>query len=345
MNASGMTGSTGEASGTDRIAFDDLVAAIEAELTAAGASSAVARVLATNCATCERDGTLSHGVFRVAGYLDSLTRGWADGAAEASVDVVGPSYIRIDGRNGFAQPALAEARPTIDRALTDTGVAVIALCNTHHFSALWPDLESFARDGRVAMGMIASGKLAVVPEGATRPVFSTNPFGFATPVADGDPVVFDFSTSSMSHGDLQLLRAEGRDVPVGTGVDSTGADTADPNAILDGGGIRPIGGHKGALLSFMIETLAAGLTGGAFTYEVDAEAPEGAHTFRTGQLFIVIDPERGGNDAYLDRVRDFVDMLRDAGMDRQPGDRRYANRAEAADRGIPVTDTIRSLFD
>ncbi|WP_413774212.1 Ldh family oxidoreductase [Brevibacterium sp. JSBI002] len=183
------------------------------------------------------------------------------------------------------------------------------------------------------------------PRGATRPVFSTNPFGFATPVAGADPIVFDFSTSSMSHGDLQLLRAEGQEVPVGTGVDSTGADTTDPNAILDGGGIRPIGGHKGALLSFMVETLAAGLTGGAFTYEVDAEAPEGAHTFRTGQLFIVIDPERGGNDGYLARVREFVDMLRDAGMDRQPGDRRYANRAEAAERGIPVTDTIRSLFD
>lgn len=329
----------------DRISFDDLVSAIEAKLVAAGASPSVADVLATNCATCERDGTLSHGVFRVAGYLDSLTRGWADGAAEPNIDVVGPSYIRIDGRNGFAQPALAEAGPAIDQALDDTGVAVIALRNTHHFSALWPDLEAFARDGRVAMGMIASGKLAVVPEGATRPVFSTNPFGFATPVAGADPIVFDFSTSSMSHGDLQLLRAEGQEVPVGTGVDSTGADTTDPSAILDGGGIRPIGGHKGALLSFMIETLAAGLTGGAFTYEVDAEAPEGAHTFRTGQLFIVIDPERGGNDAYLARVREFVDMLRDAGMNRQPGDRRYANRAETAERGIPITDTIRSLFD
>lgn len=340
-------GEKGMGAGADagRIGFDDLVAAIESKLITAGASEGNAAVLARNCASCERDGTLSHGVFRVVGYLDSLNRGWADGVAEARVERVGPSFVRIDGRNGFAQPALAAADGEISAALAETGVAVVALRNSHHFSALWPDLEAFARQGCVALGMIASGKLAVVPEGATRPVFSTNPFGFATPVAEADPIVFDFSTSSMSHGDLQLLRADGEQVPPGTGVDSTGADTTDPNAILDGGGIRPIGGHKGALLSFMIETLAAGLTGGAFTYEIDAEAPEGAHTFRTGQLFIVIDPERGGNDAYLDRVRAFVDMLRDAGMDRQPGDRRYANRAEAAERGIPVTDTIRALLD
>jgi delta1-piperideine-2-carboxylate reductase len=345
MSGNGAARGDGVSSAGERIGFDELVAAIESKLIAAGASPATARVLASNCAACERDGTLSHGVFRVAGYLDSLERGWANGSAEATVDVVSSSFVRIDGDNGFAQPALAAAGAEIDQALADTGVAVIALANTHHFSALWPELESFARAGRVAMAMIASGKLAVVPEGATRPVFSTNPFAFATPVAGADPVVFDFSTSSMSHGDLQLLRAEGREVPIGTGVDSTGADTTDPETILDGGGIRPFGGHKGAMLSFMIETLAAGLTGGAFTFEIDAEAPEGVHTFRTGQLYIVIDPERGGNEAYLTRVRGFIDMLRDAGMDRLPGDRRYANRAEAAETGIPVTDTIRALLD
>lgn len=334
-----------EATAGERIGFDDLVGAIEKTLIGAGASEETARVLALNCASCERDGTLSHGVFRVRGYIDSLTRGWASGDAEPSVERAGSSFVRIDGCNGFAQPALAAAEAQIAESLSETGVAVVALRNTHHFSSLWPDLEPFARNGHVAMAMIASGKLAVVPEGARRPVFSTNPFGFATPVGDADPVVFDFSTSTMSHGDLQLLRNEGKSVPDGTGVDSRGNVSTDPNAILDGGGIRPFGGHKGALLSFMIETLAAGLTGGAFTYEVDAEAPEGAHTFRTGQLYIVIDPQWGGNDAYLGRVREFVDMLRSAGMERMPADRRYANRAEAARNGIPVTDDIRALFD
>src|SRR5699024_1493064 len=82
----------GVSSKQERIGFDELVTAIESKLTAAGASPTTARVLANNCAACERDGTLSHGVFRVAGYLDSLERGWANGTAEASVDLVGPSF-------------------------------------------------------------------------------------------------------------------------------------------------------------------------------------------------------------------------------------------------------------
>lgn len=328
----------------ERISFERLVIAVEEALQRAGAAPEVAHTLALNCASCERDGTLSHGVFRVKGYVDSLSRGWADGRAQPRVESVGASFVRVDGANGFAQPALEAAQPQIADALEASGVAVIALRATHHFSALWPDLEPFARRGNIAMAMIASGKLAVVPEGATRPVFSTNPFGYATPVAGHEPAVFDFSTSSMSHGDLQLAAARGETVPPGTGVDGFGQESDDPAEILDGGGIRPFGGHKGALLSFMIETLAAGLTGGSFSFEVDTEAPEGAHTFRTGQLYIVIDPEWGGNGVYPERVRGFIDLLRESGMTRMPGDRRYANRAEAEALGIPVTDHIRPLI-
>ncbi|RBP65719.1 delta1-piperideine-2-carboxylate reductase [Brevibacterium sanguinis] len=327
----------------ERISFEELVALIEGRLRAAGACEPVARELALNCASCERDGTLSHGVFRVRGYVDSLGRGWADGCAEPEVERAGGAFVRVDGRNGFSQPALAAAREEIAEAVREAGAAVVAIRDAHHFSALWPELESFARSGLVALGMIAGGKAAVIPPGARQRVFGTNPFGFATPAADADPVVFDFATSTMSHGDLQLHRNEGRSVPPGTGVDGDGEDCMDPAVILAEGGLSPFGGHKGALLSLMIETLAAGLTGAGFTVEIDAEAPAGAHTFRTGQLYIVIDPKRGSGDGFPGRVAELVGMLREAGMSRMPGDRRYARRRRAEVEGIPVTDDIRAL--
>ncbi|RMT61211.1 Malate/L-lactate family dehydrogenase, partial [Pseudomonas coronafaciens pv. atropurpurea] len=41
-----------------------------------GTSAQVAQVLAENCASAQRDGSHSHGIFRIPGYLSSLTSGW-----------------------------------------------------------------------------------------------------------------------------------------------------------------------------------------------------------------------------------------------------------------------------
>lgn len=327
------------------VPFDALVSRIERTLITAGTSPETAAILARNCASCERDGTHSHGVFRMRGYIYDLSIGWVDGHATPRIERVGDSYVRIDAADGFTQPALVQAAPVIDEALEQTGVAVVAVRHGHHFSALWPDLETWANRGYIALGMIASGKLSVMPKGVDKHVFSTNPFGFATPVEGAPPIVFDYATSSISHGDLQLHRREGRKVPPGTGVGRDGEETDDPNEILTEGGILPFGGHKGALLSFMIEVLAAGLTGGRFTYEMDAQSPEGVHSYGTGQLFIVIDPARGGNEVFEHRIAEFVAMLREAGMSRLPGDRRYEARQASEAAGVPVTDLIRDLFD
>lgn len=160
-----------------RIPFDQLVALLEVRLRKAGMSEKVVRIIAANCASCERDGTLSHGVFRVPGYMGSLRSGWVDGSVEPVVIQASPSFIRVDAANGFSQPALAVARPLVDRAVADTGVAIVALRNSHHFSALWPDIEPFAEAGLIALTMVTGGP-AVRPRGATARVFGTNPIAF-----------------------------------------------------------------------------------------------------------------------------------------------------------------------
>lgn len=325
------------------IGFDQLVALLEARLQDAGMSVKVARIIATNCASCERDGTLSHGVFRLPGYERWLRSGWVDGDAEPILYRISPSYIRIDAANGFAQPALDVARPLIERAIADTGVAMIAMRNSHHFSALWPDLEPFAERDLVALTMVTGGT-SVRPRGADRCVLGTNPIAFATPVQGAHPLIMDFATSSMSHGDLLIARDEGRRVPPRTGVGKDGRDTDDPAEILDDGGILPFGGHKGTALSLMVELLASAFTGGDFSHEVDMASYPGAETLRTGQFLLVADPKRGGNDAFGARVAVMLDMLRQSGMSRLPGDRRYQYRAEAARRGVPVTPTISAFL-
>ncbi len=327
----------------DFIAFDDLVESLRDFFRREGLPEEVAGILARNCAMCERDGSLSHGVFRVPGYRASLRSGAIELAGLPVVDRVGPSIVRIDGGRGYAQPALAQAMPVIRKTVADTGAAVVAIRNAHHFSALWPDIEPFATDGLAALMMVSGGPTVTV-RGANRNVFGTNPIAFGFPLAGTRPIIMDFATSTTSNGDLRIARDEGRRVPIGTGLGIGGRDTDDPDEILTHGGALPFGGHKGAALALMVEALASGLTGGQFSHEMDFDAHPGNQTPLTGQFLMVVDPTQGGNGGFGGRMADFVAFLRANGVDRLPSDRRYQLRDAAASRGIPVTDAIRALL-
>jgi len=301
----------------------------------AGASPDVAAILARNCAGCERDGAASHGIFRIPGYLSSIASGWVDPRAQPRVEDIGAAMVRVDAMNGFAQPALAAARSLVLAKVRDAGAAVLAIRNSHHFSALWPDVEPFADEGLLAISMTNSFACAV-PHGAQSPVFGTNPIAYAAPRLGGPPLVADLATSSMSNGDVQIAAREGRQLPQGYAVDGEGRPTTDPQTVLDSGALLTFGGHKGSAISLMIELLGAALTGGQFSFEVDWSAYPGAQTPHTGQLFIVIDPDRGNPGNFAARAETLVERLLDAGMSRLPGTRRYQQREKSERSGIAI---------
>src|SRR5690606_28205561 len=247
--------------------------------------------LAANVALAQRDGSDSHGIFRIPGYLSTLASGWVDGRAVPVVSDAAPGFVSVDARNGFAQPAHEAARELLLGKVRSQGIALLAIHNSHHFAALWPDVEPFAREGFVALTFVNS-MTCVVPHGAQRALFGTNPIAFAAARTEGDPIVFDLATSAIAHGDVQIAAREGRMLPPGYGVDSQGTPTCDPNAILNGGALLPFGGHKGSALSMMVELLAAALTGGNFSFGFDWREHPGAQTPWTGQLIIVIDPNK-----------------------------------------------------
>lgn len=322
-----------------RLGFDALADLLTRIFIRHGVADDHAALLGRNCASCERDGAQSHGVFRIPGYVASLDAGWIDGQARPAIEDCAPGFLRVDAANGFAQPALAAARPALLARVAQTGVALLAIRRSHHFSALWPDLEPFADQGLVALSMVA-GIAGVMPPGGRKPVFGTNPIAFATPVAGARPLVFDLATSAMSNGDLRIAAREGRAIPRDSGVDRHGHMTTDPKAVLDGGGLLTFGGYKGGAIALMVEVLAAALTGGQFSAEVDFSTHPGAETPCTGQMIIVIDPSCGSAAPFAARVAALVAMLREAGQERLPSDRRYAHRERAMASGIVLDDAV-----
>ncbi|MHA7113112.1 Ldh family oxidoreductase [Pseudomonas promysalinigenes] len=320
-----------------RVPFADLQALLQRIFQRHGCSETVAGVLAHNCSSAQRDGAHSHGVFRIPGYVSTLASGWVDGRATPTVTDVAPGYVRVDAAGGFAQPALAAARQLLIEKARKAGIAVLAIHNSHHFAALWPDVEPFADQGLVALSVVNS-MTCVVPHGARKPLFGTNPIAFAAPCAGQPPIVFDMATSAMAHGDVQIAARAGEQLAEGMGVDAQGQPTTDPRAILEGGALLPFGGHKGSALSMMVELLAAALTGGHFSWEFDWSGHPGAKTPWTGQLLIVIDPSIAEGSRFAQRSRELVEHMQACGLSRMPGERRYREREAAEREGVALQE-------
>ena len=96
--------------GTSLVSCAELQALLTQIFLRHGTSAEVAAVLAANCASAQRDGAESHGIFRIPGYLSTLASGWVNGQAVPQVQDVAPGYVAVDACNGFAQPALQAAR-------------------------------------------------------------------------------------------------------------------------------------------------------------------------------------------------------------------------------------------
>lgn len=318
-----------------RISCDDLAVLLAAIFRKHGCNDEVATILAANMAGAERDGAHSHGIFRVNGNLGSLDSGWVDGKAVPVLDDVAPGMLRGDGRNGFSLPLLEAARAPLMAKAKTNGIAVLTVRNAHHFSAVWPDIEPFAREGFVALAMVNS-MASVVPHGGHRKLYGTNPMGFAAPRARGEPLVFDQASSGWSNGDVQIARRERRMLPEGIGVDRDGKPTTDPEAVLEGGALLPFGGHKGSSIAMLMEIMGAALAGGDYSFEIDWSGHPGAATPHGGQTYILIDPSRGQVRTFTERMETLITAIHDAGQDRLPGDRRYANRRESMLHGIVI---------
>jgi delta1-piperideine-2-carboxylate reductase len=218
-------------------------------------------------------------------------------------------------------------------------IAALAIRNSHHFCALWPDVEPLAEQGLVAFAFVNS-RSYMVPAGGQSRLYGTDPMAFACPRRDGSPMAWDQASSAMSHGEVLLARRHGRSLPAGIALDRDGRPTTDPSAMLDGGALLPFGGYKGSSIALMVEIMAAALTGGHFGFEDDGSS--GAHTKNAGELVIAIDPAQSAGAPFRDRAEDLFQRVVGNGDARLPGDRRLAERRHAIAHGITLE---RKVYD
>jgi delta1-piperideine-2-carboxylate reductase len=78
-----------------------------------GVSPSNAAPVAETIVAAERDGSASHGLLRLPGYVATLKSGWVDGRAVPVVTDAAPGLVLVEAGNGFAQPALRASTPLL----------------------------------------------------------------------------------------------------------------------------------------------------------------------------------------------------------------------------------------
>ncbi|MGH1357557.1 MAG: Ldh family oxidoreductase [Burkholderiaceae bacterium] len=311
----------------------------------AGADDANAQAVADTIMKAERDGSNSHGLFRLPGYVAALRSGKVNGQANPAPHAVTPVLFTCNGDNGFAPLAHQRCLAEVAAAARQYGIAILALSRSHHFAALWPETEAYAELGLAAITGV-SYMPAVAPAGGATALFGTNPISFAWPREGATPVVFDMATAAMAKGEVQVAARDGHALPAGTGLDENGNPSTDPAAVLKGV-LLPFGGHKGSALAMMVELMAGPLVGETVSAETARRDNKDGGPPQGGQFVLVMSPGLiGGAGSGPDSEAFFARMESIPGA-RLPGQRRHENRLNTGPRQInaELIDKIKTLND
>ena len=316
---------------TVSLKLDEIFDLAKKTLLANGCDDETASVLADLIMKAERDGSLSHGLFRLPAYVSGLKSGKINGKARPEVKKISPSVIKVLGNNCLAPMVLNKGLPELIETAKENGVAVLAINNSHHMAAMWPETETVAEEGLVAFAC-TSYKPAVAPAGAIKPLFGTNPISFAWPRPGKTPVVFDMATASMAMGEVQVAKREGHKVPLGTGLTKNGKETTDPAEIADGGVLLPFGGYKGSGIAMMVELLAGALVGDNFSFETAAKDNNDGGPPSGGEFILAISPEKISGSGWDRHADEFFNKMKSFEGVRLPGERRHKNRLDKGPR-------------
>jgi ureidoglycolate dehydrogenase (NAD+) len=321
-----------------RIGKADLESFTAAIFVAAGLSRDYAAEWAKMLVWANLRGTDSHGIIRIPRYIDLVKAKSINPAPNIRVERKSAAAVVLEADRAPSAVALTRAMAEAMDCAKSSGIGWCAARNITHTGAIGYFALQAAEKGFAGIAMSASGPMMAYP-GTRVAAVSSNPIAFAVPRANGRPYLLDFSTGVVANGKIMGAADRGERIPVGWGLDKDGNDTTDPNAVET---LLPMGGAKGAGLSFMIECLTSLLLSHP-RIAPDLESwAIGNDPFLNGSVVAINVDAFGSRDVFereAERLGKSIAALpRAAGVERilLPGERGDAIRAEREAAGIPI---------
>ncbi len=272
-------------------------------------------------ASADLRGIDSHGVARLHSYFDMLSLGRINPKPKIKVVRSTLSTATVDGDNGLGLVVGPHANRIAMDMAEKAGSGWVSTCNTNHFGiAGYYVLKALERD-LIGWAMTNSTKLVAPLWGAER-MLGTNPIAIGFPGKEEPPIVIDMATSAAAYGKIEIARRRGEPIPEGWAVDSEGRATTNPDDMVGGGALLPLGsdrergGHKGYGLAIMVDVLCGALSGanwGPFTppFALRQEIPKRSVGKGIGHFFgaMRIDGFIDG-DSFKRQIDDYIRVFR-----------------------------------
>ena len=300
-------------------------------------------------------GINSHGIIRLHSYYgDRLRKGQINPVSPLKVITKTPSTLALDGGNGLGQVVAYRAMSHCIEMADETGLAVATVRNSNHFGIAGYYAMMALPEDMIGISLTNSQPL-VAPTFGNQRTIGTNPIAVAIPAGEERPYVLDMATSIVPLGKVAVHHTTGQPIPKGWAINKHGELTEDPDEMIQGGALLPLGGpaelrgYKGYGLSLLVDLLSGVLSGAAFGSEVGR--PSNGQNADVGHFFAAIKIENFRPlDFFKSDMDDYIRSLKAVpklpGQDRIyiHGEKEFELMESYMAHGIPLlTEVVTSL--
>ncbi|MEC5424530.1 ureidoglycolate dehydrogenase [Virgibacillus sp. C22-A2] len=288
-------------------------------------------------------GVSSHGVLRTEHYINRLTKGGLNANPGISVNKSGHVTAVVDGDNGFGHLIADKAMEVAIDLAKENGIGMVTAMNSSHCGALSYFVNRAAQENLIGIAMTHTDKI-VVPFGGKEPFLGTNPIAYGVPAKKNKPFILDMATSTVALGKILQHKEEGKEIPVGWGVDADGNAVTDPSKVM---ALSPFGGPKGYGLSLVVDIFSGLLAGASFGLHVNKMYGDLDKHRHLGHYFCVINPSYfTDTETFLTNMDQMIDEIHNSspaeGFDKVliPGEIEQLNEEKNKVEGIKIASTV-----
>lgn len=326
-----------------KISYENLKDLIKSALINNNVDDKRAELMAKIHADSTLKGVNSHGINRIPRLIKFINEGLInlDGTIELKKAKGGCEVY--DGNLGFGVINAINCVERVTNLAKTHGIGMVSLRNTTHWMRGGTYGEMIADNGLI--GMCWTNTESVLPLwGSDELSLGNNPIAISIPSESGN-ICLDMAVSLYSYGKLETTRLKGEKLPYPGGYDKDGIITDDPSKIEETGRLLPVGYWKGSGLGVALDTMAALLSNGKSTYNMDDD--DAFNCTGCSQIFIAMDPEifssKEENEATIKKIKESIanaHPIEEGKNPRYPGQGLISRKNKNLIEGIEVDDNI-----